>query len=199
MIKALIPEYPPSHYNYDRREGSPESLDGLTDDEDQRHPFISPRDLPGYGTWSGTTHDTTSKAMTQEEKDTDLLIEYFACWALINCDKYRKFYALTRFKPQQRWENWSHVSLLTDSICASFLRTLQTDWIFKAQYKDWDIFRETHQPRHQQVAFQSPAHINASFPSIITRQDDAASANSPDDACSFKRCTPASGFRLPCR
>jgi chromo domain-containing protein 1 len=80
MIKCLIPEYPSIHYNYDRREGSPESLDGLTDDEGQQHPFISPRDLPGYGTWSG--HDAPSNAMSLEEKDTDLLMEYFAGWAL---------------------------------------------------------------------------------------------------------------------
>jgi hypothetical protein len=48
---------------------------------------------------------------------------------LMNCDKYRKFYALTRFKPQKRWENWSHVSLppmpfAQVSTCFFFLREL---------------------------------------------------------------------------
>src|SRR4051812_19887675 len=115
MIKKLIPEYPQTHYNSFRREGSPESLDGLTDDEGQHHPFISTRELPNYASWDGAIRDVSgsSNAMSQEERDTDLLIEYFAGWALMNCHKYRKFFVLTHFKTQKRWGNWNHVCPFT--------------------------------------------------------------------------------------
>ncbi|KAL1952486.1 hypothetical protein VTO42DRAFT_5192 [Malbranchea cinnamomea] len=110
-IKQLIPEYPPSHHNYSRRYGSPDSLDGLTDDEGQHHPFISTRVLPNYGSRSEDDHDAIPKGLSQAERDADHLIEYFAGWCLANCHKYRKFYVLTHFKPQPRWEKWHHLTI----------------------------------------------------------------------------------------
>ena len=111
-VKQLIPEYPASHFNYGKRQGSPEELDGLTDDEGQHHPFISPSSLPNYNSRRQDEHDAIPKGVSQEQRDADQLIEHFALWTLNNCHKYRKFFVLTHFKSQPRWGKWHHVSIL---------------------------------------------------------------------------------------
>ncbi|PGH18839.1 hypothetical protein AJ79_00252 [Helicocarpus griseus UAMH5409] len=112
LIDALIPEYPLGHYNTYRREGSPDSLDGLTDDEGQHHPFISTREIPDYGSRREDDHPNIPKGLTQTERDTDHLVEYFAGYALMNADKFRRFVVLTTHKPQPRWQAWSHIEVM---------------------------------------------------------------------------------------
>ncbi|KAL2367910.1 hypothetical protein RJ035_003406 [Blastomyces gilchristii] len=111
-INSLIPEYPVGHYNTYRREGSPDSLDGLRDDEGQHHPFISTRDIPDYGSRREEDYPNIPKGLTQEERDADHLIEYFAGYALINADRFRRFVVLTTQKPQPRWQAWTHIEVM---------------------------------------------------------------------------------------
>ncbi|OJD25442.1 hypothetical protein ACJ73_03188 [Blastomyces percursus] len=111
-INSLIPKYPVGHYNAYRREDSPDSLDGLTDDEGQHHPFISTRDIPDYGSRREDDHPNIPKGLTQEERDADHLIEYFAGYALINADRFRRFAVLTTHKPQPRWQAWTHIEVM---------------------------------------------------------------------------------------
>src|SRR5215471_4616681 len=88
QIKHLIPEYPVGHYNTCRgRNGSPDSLDGRTDDEGQHHPFISTRILPDYGSRPENDHPMIPKGLSQEERNTDHLVEYFAGWCMVKSDK----------------------------------------------------------------------------------------------------------------
>ncbi|OAX82881.1 hypothetical protein ACJ72_02763 [Emergomyces africanus] len=111
-IDSLIPEYPVGHYNTYRREGSPESLDGLTDDEGQHHPFISTREIPDYGSRNEDDHPDIPKGLTQAERDTDHLVEYFTGYALIHADRFRRFVVLTTHKPQPRWQAWTHIEIM---------------------------------------------------------------------------------------
>src|SRR5436190_20195249 len=112
QIKRLIPDYPVSHYNSYRRVGSPHSLDGRDDDIGQHHPFISTRILPDYGFRPEDDHPNIPKGLTQEERNTDHLVEYFTGWCLTNADKFRKFVVLTSLNPQPRWQAWKHVCYL---------------------------------------------------------------------------------------
>ncbi|KAK2746211.1 hypothetical protein FQN57_003333 [Myotisia sp. PD_48] len=94
------------------REGSPESLDGETDDEGQHHPIISTSYLPDYGKRAENDHPMIPRGLTQEERNTDHLIEYFAGWGILNCNKYRHFLALTYFRPQPRWKGFNHIDVM---------------------------------------------------------------------------------------
>ncbi|EEH43475.2 uncharacterized protein PADG_08400 [Paracoccidioides brasiliensis Pb18] len=111
-INSLIPKYPEGHYNTYRREGSPDSLDGLTDDEGQHHPFISTREIPDYGSRREDDHPGIPRGLAQAERDTDHLVEYFAGHALIHAEKFRRFIVLTTHKPQPRWRAWTHLEIM---------------------------------------------------------------------------------------
>ncbi|PGH17718.1 hypothetical protein AJ80_04726 [Polytolypa hystricis UAMH7299] len=108
-ITNLIPDYPPDHTNSFKREDSPDSLDGLTDSIGQIHPFISPSELANYGFRKETDHPNIPSGLTQEERDTDHLVEYFAGWAVMNAHKFRRFVVLHWGKPQPRWQAWTHI------------------------------------------------------------------------------------------
>ncbi|KAK2796387.1 hypothetical protein FQN50_009577 [Emmonsiellopsis sp. PD_5] len=112
IIKRLIPEYPTGHYNTYRRADSPDTLDGLTDDEGQHHPFISPREIPDYGSRQENDEPLIPKGLTQKERDTDHLIEYFAGYCLVNAEKFRRFVVITTHNPQPRWLKWSHIEIM---------------------------------------------------------------------------------------
>ncbi|OJD11626.1 hypothetical protein AJ78_07639 [Emergomyces pasteurianus Ep9510] len=111
-INSLIPDYPAGHYNTYRRDGSPDSLDGFTDEEGQHHPFISTREIPDYGSRVEDDHPNIPRGLTQAERDTDHLVEYFAGYALIHADRFRRFVVLTTHKPQPRWQAWTHIEIM---------------------------------------------------------------------------------------
>ncbi|KAI1919923.1 hypothetical protein LOZ60_006729 [Ophidiomyces ophidiicola] len=106
IIEHMIPEK--SHCNV-YHESSPDSLDGETDDEGQSHPFVSPRSIPRYGSRTENEHEDIPKGLSQDERNTDHLVEYFAGWAICNCHKFRKFVVLSHYKPQPRWKKWQHI------------------------------------------------------------------------------------------
>lgn len=72
-------------------------------------PVISLAKLPSAG-----PADTSSvaKASAEQSKDTDLLCEVFAAWAILNAASLRKFLILTHNNPMDRWQAWQHVSPL---------------------------------------------------------------------------------------
>ncbi|TPX23689.1 hypothetical protein DIZ76_013025 [Coccidioides immitis] len=109
IIEYMIPEYPEGHYNWYNGDGSPDSLDGETDDEGQHHPFISPSFIPDYGSRKEDAHENIPKGLSQEERNMDHLVEYFAGWAICNCDKYRRFIVLSHHKPLAKWKKWQHL------------------------------------------------------------------------------------------
>lgn len=110
-IESLIPDQLLQYENSDDDDSdSGLSFDGEVDDEGKHQPFISPRFLPDYGSRTEDAHENIPKGLSQEERNADHLIENFAGWAMMNCDKYRRFIALTHCKLQPRWDQWYHVS-----------------------------------------------------------------------------------------
>ncbi|EFR00799.1 hypothetical protein MGYG_03804 [Nannizzia gypsea CBS 118893] len=109
LLNALMPENPSV------REGSPGSLDRETGDEGQPSVIMSTRHIPDYGVRSEDEHPDIPKDLTQEQRNTDHLIEYFAGWAITNVENFRYFPVLVYSMPQPRWEKWSHIEILNYS------------------------------------------------------------------------------------
>lgn len=83
-----------------------EPLDGIHDDSPENR-VISPPTIPLYGS---RTEDDTGGLVTQEQRDTDHLAEFFAGWALVNSHRFRRFTIITT-KPLKRWNSWNHVDV----------------------------------------------------------------------------------------
>ncbi|EEP79270.1 predicted protein [Uncinocarpus reesii 1704] len=95
--------------NYAGDDSTPISFDGESDDEGQPQPLVSPSFIPDYGSRQEDEHEDIPKGLLQEERNTDHLVEYFAGWAICNCDRYRRFVTLSHYKPQPRWKKWQHI------------------------------------------------------------------------------------------
>lgn len=109
-IRQLIPDYPVGHENFDRSSEEPQSLDGESDAEGYHHPLVSTAYMPGYGYRDENEHKDIPKGLTQEERDTDHLVEYFAGWCWLHAPEFRRYIVLAWLKPQPRWKQWHHVS-----------------------------------------------------------------------------------------
>lgn len=83
-----------------------EPLDGIHDESPENR-VISPRSIPHYG--SRTKEDAGGLA-TREQRDTDHLAEFFAGWALVNSNRFRRFTIVTT-KPLKSWNAWNHVDV----------------------------------------------------------------------------------------
>lgn len=109
----MIPDFPEGHHNsYVDGLDDPYDLDGETDDEGQQHPFISPPSLMDYGSRKEDAHPDIPKGLTQSERDTDHLVEYYAGWGFCHWEHFRRFVVLTHNAHQPRWKAWNHVSNL---------------------------------------------------------------------------------------
>lgn len=73
-------------------------------------PVISLAELPN--TESAVDSSNPDAEGTEQTKDTDLLCEVFAAWAVLNAASLRKFHILTHNIPMDRWQRWQHVSLI---------------------------------------------------------------------------------------
>ncbi len=109
-ITALIPECPITHDNAFLDADEAEDLDGESDDEGQTYPVVSIRHLPKYGSRTEDDHAKVPKGLTQEERNKDHLMEFFAGWAMCHSEKFRKFTIVTRLPHLDRWKKWHHVS-----------------------------------------------------------------------------------------
>lgn len=72
-------------------------------------PVLSLAELPNAGPADGSSNEV---AKAEQPKDTDILCEAFAAWAILNAASLRKFLILTHNKPMARWQKWQHVSPL---------------------------------------------------------------------------------------
>jgi len=87
----------------------PRDLDGVFDPNIE-HPIISPANLPNYGHRSENDDPAVPKGLTQVQRDTDHLVEFFAGWGLVNCHRFRRFIVVTSFpEPLSRWKTWNHL------------------------------------------------------------------------------------------
>lgn len=83
-----------------------EPLDGIHDDFPENR-VISPPAIPLYGT---RTEENTRGLVTQEQRDTNHLAEFFAGWALVNSHRFRRFTIITT-RPLKSWNLWNHVDV----------------------------------------------------------------------------------------
>lgn len=81
-------------------------------------PVISLSELPNAGPADGPSNPVVKGV--EQLKNTDLLCEIFAAWAILNMASLRKFLVLTHNKPMDRWQKWQHVSpILPFPFCSS--------------------------------------------------------------------------------
>lgn len=121
LVRELLPEEYQDHVRGDE----PRELDGL-DDED--FPVLSLAKLPDYGRRSEDDHPAIPKGLTQEQRNTDHLIEFFAGWSLVYNHRFRRFVAATSMEPLARWKEWNHLELRHGR--RDFLKTFQVDYRF---------------------------------------------------------------------
>ena len=88
-------------------------------------PIISPSNLPGYGSRKENAHPFVPKGLTQEQRNADHLMEFFASWSLAHCDKFRRFIIVTHLKPEPRWLSWQHIELYHGP--KEFMRVFKVD------------------------------------------------------------------------
>lgn len=108
-IKAMIPDYIWSHENFWIPADEPEHFDGETDNIGQAYPVVSVRNLPKYGSRTEDDHPKVPKGLTQAQRNEDHLVEWFAGWAIMKSDKYRKFTVISRKPHLERWKKMHHV------------------------------------------------------------------------------------------
>lgn len=80
-------------------------------DQLAKHSVISPAEVPGYGSSSGQDDSDILKTPAQEQRDMDLLVEFFAGWTLVNCHRFRRFVVVTYRNPLPRWSSWNHLEI----------------------------------------------------------------------------------------
>lgn len=85
-------------------------LDGIHDDFSEKR-VISLHSLPLYGSRTEDDCPDLPKGLTQEQRNTDHLAEFFAGWALVNSHRFRRFVIVTSLKPLQRWSAWNHIDI----------------------------------------------------------------------------------------
>lgn len=97
-------------YTSSKSELDAEILTGASD-EYHESKVISPTYLPKYGTRSEDDNPDIPKGLTQEERNADHLVEFFAGWALVNSHVFRHFHIVTQMRPLERWSAWQHVNI----------------------------------------------------------------------------------------
>ncbi|PYH99931.1 hypothetical protein BO71DRAFT_341857 [Aspergillus ellipticus CBS 707.79] len=102
-----------------------EVLTGSTDEYIESN-VISPPTLPNYGSRKEDDSPDIPKGLSQDQRNTDHLIEFFAGWGLVNRHRYRRFVVLTRTKPQPRWEAWQHIEIKWGA--KDFMKTFKVDY-----------------------------------------------------------------------
>lgn len=110
-------------------------LDGIHDGFSEKR-VISPK-IPLYGSRTEDDCPALPKGLTQEQRDTDHLAEFFAGWALVNSHRFRRFVIVTTLKPLKRWDAWNHVDVKESA--GDFFRAYGVDyrhhWDFLRNYK----------------------------------------------------------------
>lgn len=118
IIQLSITEKSSSIANHDL-------LDGIYDDFSEKR-VISPSRIPLYGSRTENDCPYLPKGLTQEQRNTDHLAEFFAGWALVNSHRFRQFVILTTLKPLERWNAWNHVDVKESA--RDFFRAYAVDY-----------------------------------------------------------------------
>ncbi|KAF9886635.1 hypothetical protein FE257_011275 [Aspergillus nanangensis] len=152
--------------------------DGTSDTFDQSS-VISP-EVPGYGFRTENDHPEIPKGLTQEDRDTDHLAEFFSGWALVHSHQFKQFFICATVTPPARWHKWQHVDILLgqNAVFNRFGFDFQEYWA-KAVPKSGPS-GETRQP---QPAMPYTPHTPRAPPS---RMDGSNEVNSRDYSTQHK-------------
>lgn len=104
LILKLLPR---RHHYHDPEK--PPHLEGEREDDGTHNPVISFRSIYNYGHRQEDEHPAIPKGLTQEQRDTDHLVEFFGGWSIVNIHKFRRFIVVSHHT-QDRWKAWNHVS-----------------------------------------------------------------------------------------
>ncbi|KAL4889947.1 hypothetical protein BDV59DRAFT_100581 [Aspergillus ambiguus] len=86
--------------------------DTIIDDPLSESAVICPRQIPLYDSKSEDEAPGIRQGQAQEAKNADILVEFFAGWALLNCHRFRRFVVLTNLAPLPRWNSWYHLETI---------------------------------------------------------------------------------------
>lgn len=76
---------------------------------DAKENFVLSPNIPGYTFPTDSQHPGPAGDLTKEQKRADRLAEFFAGWALVNRNQFRKFHLICGIEPFARWRTWQHV------------------------------------------------------------------------------------------
>ena len=138
-LECMTPSYPLTHDNTRLGVDENEDLDGETDDEGQCHPIVSAREIPKYGRRTEDDHPKIPMGLTQDMRDRDHLMEWFAGWAIFHAEKFRRFIIVSRLPHLERWKQWQHVRTLCKP------STAVTNPFFQVRIMTPDDFAVRHQ------------------------------------------------------
>lgn len=131
-------------------------------DEHHEDPVISFDAIPLYGSRTEDDDASIPKGLTQEQRNTDHLAEFFAGWAIVNNHKFRRFVILTAVNPLPRWLAWEHIEIRYGA--RDFMTT------FDVQYKAyWDKVK----PRLGKPGLSSEAKSQNQNPAYTPRTPGA--------------------------
>lgn len=80
-----------------------ESVDGLSDSSEGPGPLLSPSYIPSYDRPTPRTANWSDETWKNQ-----VLIEYFAGWAVAHASSHRKFVAVSTIS-DKAYDKWSHV------------------------------------------------------------------------------------------
>ncbi|KAF4155182.1 hypothetical protein CNMCM6069_008393 [Aspergillus lentulus] len=130
--------------------------------EPNEDPVISLDAIPLYGSRTEDDDVNIPKGLTQEQRNTDHLGEFFAGWAIVNNHRFRRFVMLTAVKPLPRWEAWQHIEIRYGA--KDFMKA------FKVEYKTyWDRVK----PRLARPGLSSEAKSQNHNPAYTPRTPGA--------------------------
>ncbi|GMF73534.1 unnamed protein product [Aspergillus oryzae] len=151
--------------------GDTKSRDILTGAEAGYTPntVISPSKLPGYGfrTDDEIPDIPKDRTLTQEQRNADHLVEFYAGWALINCYQFRKFYVLTA-SALPRWDEWHHLQIRVGS--TAFMKYFEINYRWYWEKLKHSAARSNyHSERSSQTPFTPQTPKAGSSESAISR------------------------------
>ena len=113
---------------------------------------ISPSKLPGYGfrTDDEIPDLPKDKTLSQEQRNADHLIEFYAGWALINCYQFRKFLVLTA-SSLPRWGEWQHLQIHVGS--SAIMKSLEINYKLHWEKLKRSAGSNSHSERGSQTPF----------------------------------------------
>jgi chromo domain-containing protein 1 len=95
---------------------------------------FDPELIPNWGSRQEQENPEIPRGLTQDERNTDHLVELFTAWTLLNKAHIRKTVVITSVKNKallERWEEWGHVALYSQNTVIDSLRIKENDILAK--------------------------------------------------------------------